>query len=104
MKLSDEEIITLKQTYLSQVKGKFLLGDYLDFMLKIQDEKSICDLIKWLDEPCTEHGKERTQKTCAVETYDGKVHDPIIKKYMDYPEHRKDCSLCWRELTGEKNE
>jgi hypothetical protein len=70
-------------------------------LLKAQDVKSASCLIKWLNESCTEHGKERIQKTCAVETYDGKIHEPIIKRYVVYPEHRKDCSKCWKELTGE---
>jgi hypothetical protein len=80
MKLNDEEIMTLKQTYLSQAKGQFILGDYLDFMLKIQDEKSIADAIKWLEGICTKH---------EADNPDG--FDQVIQLRMD-------CSDCWQEL------
>lgn len=46
-------------------------------------------LIKWLDDPCNEH--------CGYQVKDG------IKTIHSIP-HRKDCSRCWKELTGEKDE
>jgi hypothetical protein len=56
-------------------------------LLEHQDAKSISSLIKWLDDPCTEHDLYL-------------FHCEQKSKY----DHRKDCPRCWKELTGEKDE